>query len=181
MNTPTQFHPTARLAVQGTWRKASTAMPAAGGGLALAQKVPVHPQLLIPCRYSPGPSQKSKQRAPAQEASRVQPWLCGGPKLTSAAVSSPLGHARHQAGSCCQTCQKRKLERLGRGHCTAPALVMSKASKHPDSTKGRLSPGYLSAEAEGTLLIPTVCSTRGWSPTHTGRLVAEAHTGQQSP
>ena len=45
MNTPTQFHPTARLAVQGTWRKASTAMPAAGGGLALAQKVPVHPQL----------------------------------------------------------------------------------------------------------------------------------------
>lgn len=80
-------------------------------------------------------------------------------------------------------CQKRKLERLGRGHCTAPALVMSKASnsKHLDSTKGRLSPGYLSAEAEGTLLIPTMCSMRGWSPMHTGRLVAEAHTGQQSP
>lgn len=77
-------------------------------------------------------------------------------------------------------CQKCKLERLGRGHCTDPALVMSKASKHPDSTKGRLSSGYLSAEAEGTLLTPTTeCYMRGWSPTHTGRLVAEAHTGQQ--
>lgn len=62
-------------------------------------------------------------------------------------------------------CQKYRLERLRSGHGTDTALVMSKASEH--HTKGRLSSGHLRAEAEGTLLTPTMCLHE--------RMVSNAH------
>ena len=133
----------------------------------------------IPLGQARNQSKGLQPRRPAGP-SRDCGW-CWGRKLTPAAASSPLGHALHWAGSCCQT-SVGTAGWKGWGEATAQtAHLTSRAAKYSDSAKGRLGSVHLTAGAEGAYSRPPRAYTRAWAPAQTGRLVAEAHAGEQLP